>query len=79
MFLFWIVNKIVNKILITIFLYNFVNMNIESYISLLYRYQCVTVPGFAFFDWNQVSTMDWDQIFFPKKAIQCPFKTMMVY
>lgn len=37
---FWIVNT----------LYNFVSMKIEQYISqLLYRHQCVTVPGFGAF------------------------------
>jgi CCDC81-like prokaryotic HU domain 1 len=31
-------------------MYNFVAMKIESYIAqLLYRYQCVTVPGFGAF------------------------------
>jgi len=31
-------------------MYNFVFMKIEQYISrLLYRYQCVTVPGFGAF------------------------------
>jgi hypothetical protein len=51
-------------------LYNFVNMNIESYISqLLYRYQCITVPGFGAF-WLKSSQHNGlkDPILFPKKA-----------
>ena len=54
-------------------MYNFVYMNIEHYISqLLYRYQCVTVPGFGAF-LTEIQSAQWvesaNSFFPPKKLI----------
>lgn len=53
-------------------MYNFVTMNIESYISqLLYRYQCVTVPGFGAFltEIQSAQLIESTHSFFPPKKI----------
>ena len=54
-------------------MYNFVYMNIEHYISqLLYRYQCVTVPGFGAF-LTEIQSAQWvesaNSFYPPKKLI----------
>ncbi|SDI65562.1 Cell division protein DedD (protein involved in septation) [Flavobacterium glycines] len=54
-------------------MYNFVCMNIEHYISqLLYRYQCVTVPGFGAF-LTEIQSAQWvesaNSFYPPKKLI----------
>ena len=51
---------------------NFVSMNIESYISqLLYRYQCVTVPGFGAFltEIQSAQLIESSHSFFPPKKV----------
>ncbi len=53
-------------------MYNFVTMNIESYISqLLYRYQCVTVPGFGAFltEIQSAQLIESSNSFFPPKKV----------
>ena len=53
-------------------MYNFVNMNIELYISqLLYRYQCVTVPGFGAFltEIQSAQLIESSHSFFPPKKM----------
>ena len=53
-------------------MYNFVSMNIEHYISqLLYRYQCVTVPGFGAFltEIQSAQLIESSHSFFPPKKI----------
>ncbi len=53
-------------------MYNFVTMNIESYISqLLYRYQCVTVPGFGAFltEIQSAQLIESSNSFFPPKKM----------
>lgn len=53
-------------------MYNFVTMNIESYIAqLLYRYQCVTVPGFGAFltEIQSAQLIESSNSFFPPKKI----------
>jgi len=53
-------------------MYNFVTMNIESYISqLLYRYQCVTVPGFGAFltEIESAKLIESSHSFFPPKKV----------
>jgi preprotein translocase subunit Sss1 len=53
-------------------MYNFVTMNIESYISqLLYRYQCVTVPGFGAFltEIQSAQLIENSHSFFPPKKV----------
>lgn len=53
-------------------MYNFVSMNIESYISqLLYRYQCVTVPGFGAFltEIQSAQLIESSHSFFPPKKM----------
>ncbi len=54
-------------------MYNFVYMNIEHYISqLLYRYQCVTIPGFGAF-LTEIQSAQWvesaNSFYPPKKLI----------
>ena len=51
---------------------NFVSMNIESYIAqLLYRYQCVTVPGFGAFltEIQSAQLIESSHSFFPPKKV----------
>jgi hypothetical protein len=51
-------------------MYNFVTMNIESHIAqLLYRYQCVTVPGFGAFltEIQSAQLIESSNSFFPPK------------
>ena len=53
-------------------MYNFVSMNIELYISqLLYRYQCVTVPGFGAFltEIQSAQLIESSHSFFPPKKM----------
>lgn len=53
-------------------MYNFVTMNIESYIAqLLYRYQCVTVPGFGAFltEFQSAQLVESSHSFFPPKKM----------
>jgi len=53
-------------------MYNFVTMNIELYISqLLYRYQCVTVPGFGAFltEIQSAQLIESSNSFFPPKKM----------
>lgn len=53
-------------------MYNFVTMNIESYIAqLLYRYQCVTVPGFGAFltEIQSAQLVESSHSFFPPKKV----------
>ena len=53
-------------------MYNFVTMNIEQYIAqLLYRYQCVTVPGFGAFltEIQSAQLIESSHSFFPPKKI----------
>ncbi len=53
-------------------MYNFVTMNIESYIAqLLYRYQCVTVPGFGAFltEIQSAELIESSNSFFPPKKM----------
>ena len=53
-------------------MYNFVTMNIESYIAqLLYRYQCVTVPGFGAFltEIQSAQLIESSHSFFPPKKV----------
>ena len=53
-------------------MYNFVTMNIESYISqLLYRFQCVTVPGFWAFltEIQSAQLIESSHSFFPPKKV----------
>ena len=53
-------------------MYNFVTMNIELYISqLLYRYQCVTVPGFGAFltEIQSAQLIESSHSFFPPKKM----------
>ncbi|MDQ5928900.1 MAG: hypothetical protein QG594_678 [Bacteroidota bacterium] len=54
-------------------MHNFVTMKIETYISqLLYRYQCVTVPGFgAFLTEMQPAQLNesTNSFFAPKKMV----------
>lgn len=53
-------------------MYNFVTMNIEPYIAqLLYRYQCVTVPGFGAFltEIQSAQLIESSHSFFPPKKI----------
>lgn len=53
-------------------MYNFVSMNIELYISqLLYRYQCVTVPGFGAFltEIQSAQLIESSHSFFPPKKV----------
>lgn len=53
-------------------MYNFVSMNIEPYIAqLLYRYQCVTVPGFGAFltEIQSAQLIESSNSFFPPKKI----------
>jgi nucleoid DNA-binding protein len=53
-------------------MYNFVAMNIELYIAqLLYRYQCVTVPGFGAFltEIRSAQLVESSHSFFPPKKI----------
>ena len=53
-------------------MYNFVTMNIESYIAqLLYRYQCVTVPGFGAFltEIQSAQLIESSNSFFPPKKM----------
>ena len=53
-------------------MYNFVTMNIEHYISqLLYRYQCVTVPGFGAFltEIQSAQLIESSNSFFPPKKM----------
>ena len=53
-------------------MYNFVSMNIESYIAqLLYRYQCVTVPGFGAFltEIQSAQLIESSNSFFPPKKV----------
>ena len=53
-------------------MYNFVTMNIESYIAqLLYRYQCVTVPGFGAFltEIQSAQLIEGSNSFFPPKKM----------
>lgn len=53
-------------------MYNFVSMNIESYIAqLLYRYQCVTVPGFGAFltEIQSAQLIESSNSFFPPKKM----------
>ena len=53
-------------------MYNFVTMNIEPYIAqLLYRYQCVTVPGFGAFltEIQSAQLIESSNSFFPPKKI----------
>lgn len=55
-----------------VYLHNFASMNIESYISqLLYRHQCVTVPGFGAF-LTELQSSKWNEnnnTFSPPKKI----------
>ncbi len=53
-------------------MYNFVTMNIEPYIAqLLYRYQCVTVPGFGAFltEIQSAQLIESSHSFFPPKKM----------
>jgi len=53
-------------------MYNFVTMNIEPYIAqLLYRYQCVTVPGFGAFltEIQSAQLIESSHSFFPPKKV----------
>lgn len=53
-------------------MYNFVSMNIEPYIAqLLYRYQCVTVPGFGAFltEIQSAQLIESSNSFFPPKKM----------
>ena len=53
-------------------MYNFVSMNIEPYIAqLLYRYQCVTVPGFGAFltEIKSAQLIESSNSFFPPKKM----------
>lgn len=53
-------------------MYNFVTMNIEPYIAqLLYRYQCVTVPGFGAFltEIQSAQLIENSNSFFPPKKM----------
>lgn len=53
-------------------MYNFVSMNIEQYIAqLLYRYQCVTVPGFGAFltEIHSAQIVESSNSFFPPKKM----------
>lgn len=53
-------------------MYNFVTMNIEPYIAqLLYRYQCVTVPGFGAFltEIQSAQLVESSHSFFPPKKM----------
>lgn len=53
-------------------MYNFVTMNIEHYIAqLLYRYQCVTVPGFGAFltEIQSAQLIESSHSFFPPKKM----------
>jgi hypothetical protein len=53
-------------------MYNFVTMNIEIYIAqLLYRYQCVTVPGFGAFltEIQSAQLIEGSNSFFPPKKM----------
>lgn len=53
-------------------MYNFVSMNIELYISqLLYRYQCVTIPGFGAFltEIQSAQLIESSHSFFPPKKM----------
>jgi len=53
-------------------MYNFVTMNIEPYIAqLLYRYQCVTVPGFGAFltEIQSAQLIENSHSFFPPKKM----------
>ena len=53
-------------------MYNFVTMKIESYIAqLLYRYQCVTVPGFGAFltEIQSAQLIESSNSFFPPKKM----------
>ena len=53
-------------------MYNFVTMNIEPYIAqLLYRYQCVTVPGFGAFltEIQSAQLVESSHSFFPPKKL----------
>ena len=53
-------------------MYNFVTMNIEHYIAqLLYRYQCVTVPGFGAFltEIQSAQLIESSNSFFPPKKM----------
>jgi len=53
-------------------MYNFVSMNIEQYIAqLLYRYQCVTVPGFGAFltEIQSAQLIESSNSFFPPKKM----------
>ena len=53
-------------------MYNFVTMNIEPYIAqLLYRYQCVTVPGFGSFltEIQSAQLIESSNSFFPPKKM----------
>ena len=53
-------------------MYNFVTMNIEPYIAqLLYRYQCVTVPGFGAFltEIQSAQLIESSNSFFPPKKM----------
>jgi len=53
-------------------MYNFVIMNLEHYISqLLYRYQCVTIPGFGAF-LTDIQSAQWNEVsngFYPPKKL----------
>ncbi len=53
-------------------MYNFVTMNIEPYIAqLLYRYQCVTVPGFGAFltEIQSAQLIESSHSFYPPKKV----------
>jgi preprotein translocase subunit Sss1/nucleoid DNA-binding protein len=53
-------------------MYNFATMNIESYIAqLLYRYQCVTIPGFGAFltEIQSAQLIESSNSFFPPKKV----------
>ena len=53
-------------------MYNFVSMKIEPYIAqLLYRYQCVTVPGFGAFltEIQSAQIIESSNSFFPPKKM----------
>ena len=64
-------------------MHNFVTMKIEKYIAqLLYRYQCVTVPGFGAFltEIQSAKLNESTNSFFPPKKIvsfNSQIKTMM--
>ena len=60
------------KLLFSLVVYNFALMNIANHISqLLYRFQCVTVPGFGAFLAENISANihESNQTFYPPKKV----------